>query len=166
MRNRSSSYFLAIKHKHIFLLSCFFYLIRTVPAINPEINNCILCLILKSFEESTYTAGALPEEVPIKTTSKSEPSVVTTWGSTSRAVKPVYSPETRKKLSSVQPPPMVQRQNGTTAGLGLLKASLCWPWIIPPWAVNRCSSLLWIVWRILEPTYAGGHSDTELLKGR
>jgi hypothetical protein len=36
----------------------------------------------------------VPEEVPIKTTSKREPSVVTTWGSTSRAVKPVYSPDT------------------------------------------------------------------------
>jgi hypothetical protein len=143
-----------------FLLSCLFYLTRTVPAINTEINYYILCLILKNFEEKKVQNRSLPEEVPIKTTSKSEPSVVTTWGSTSRAVKPVYSPEI--KLCSVQPPLLVQRRNGTTAGLGWLEVSLCklcWPWIIPHWAENLCSSLLWTEWRINQLTL----SDLQIL---
>jgi hypothetical protein len=33
-----------------------------------------------------------PEDVPMKMTSNVEPSVVTTWGSTSSAVNPVYNP--------------------------------------------------------------------------
>jgi hypothetical protein len=69
---------------------------KSCTALNPEINYYMLCLFSKVLKKLQSRCVTVPEEVPIKTTSKSEPSVVTTWGSTSRAVKPVYSPETKK----------------------------------------------------------------------
>jgi len=106
---------------------------------------------------------SVPAEVPIKTTSKSEPSVVTTWGSTSRAVKPVYNPVTRKIIFTSAASIDTEAERYYCRA-GLIRSKLVLAMNNSTLSCELCTSLLWTVWKILGQTYADGHSDAELLK--